>query len=181
MKTEKQANKMIKLVNDFLDMSKIETGNFELALERVDVCSMVNEVVEEIQMITGFNQFITSYNYNGEVRADREKISQVLSNFLINAVKYADKGSIYVVVSEQNDWVTISVKDEGPGIKMEDQAKVFDKYYRVESGNNANISGFGIGLFISGEIIRMHSGRIGVEGDEGEGATFFFSLKNGSL
>ena len=98
------------------------------------------------------------------VAADREKISQVISNFLSNAIKYSPKGSKILVTSKKRgNFVEVAVADEGIGIKPKDQEKLFQRFYRVENKRMKNISGFGIGLYLSSEIIQRHKGKIGVK------------------
>ena len=111
------------------------------------------------------------------VHADRDKISSVISNLLSNAVKYSPKQSIILVACQNyENEVIVSVKDEGIGIQPSDADKIFNRYYRVESSNTQHISGFGIGLYLSAEIVQRHGGRIWLESEEGKGSTFFFSL-----
>jgi len=111
------------------------------------------------------------------VHADRDKISQVISNFMNNAVKYSPKGkNIVVSCVASNSTVQVSVTDEGMGIKPQNQEKLFDRFYRIESVQTQNISGFGLGLYLSAEIIYRHNGKVWVESEIGKGSTFYFSL-----
>ena len=101
----------------------------------------------------------------------------MISNLLSNAVKYSPKGKHIVVNCRQTDnAVQVSVKDEGMGIKNYDLEKLFDRYYRVESKHTAHISGFGIGLYLSAEIIHRHDGKIWADSESGVGSTFYFTL-----
>src|SRR6202012_1657082 len=112
-----------------------------------------------------------------QINADREKIGSVISNLISNAIKHSPKGkNVEVDCITQNGEVTVSVKDEGIGIKPQDLEKIFDRYYRVETAHPRHISGFGIGLYLSAEIIERHNGRIWAESEIGEGSTFYFSL-----
>ena len=111
------------------------------------------------------------------VIADRDKIGQVINNFISNAVKYSAGGSTIQVACVTVDCMAVvSVSDEGEGIKQEDQAKLFDRYYRIEGPHTKTVAGFGIGLYICAEIIQRHDGRIWVESEIGKGSTFYFSL-----
>ena len=111
------------------------------------------------------------------MNADRDKISSVVSNYISNAIKYSPKEkTITVSCSIGNGQVIVSVKDEGMGINPEDLAKIFERYYRVETKNTRHISGFGIGLYLSSEIIERHGGRVWAESEAGVGSTFYFSL-----
>jgi signal transduction histidine kinase len=112
-----------------------------------------------------------------EVLADREKIEAVMANFLSNAIKYSPKGrKIIVECRVDAEQVIVSVADRGMGIKAEDIPHVFDRFYRVENDNTKDISGFGIGLYLSAEIIKIHGGRIWVESEYGLGSTFYFAI-----
>lgn len=111
------------------------------------------------------------------VCADRDKIASVISNFISNAVKYSPgEKVIRAGCTVDNGEVTVSVRDEGMGIKQEDLEKIFDRYYRVESNHTQNIAGFGIGLYLSAEIIQCHGGKVWAESEPGAGSTFYFSL-----
>jgi two-component system sensor histidine kinase VicK len=111
------------------------------------------------------------------IHADREKIGSVISNLLSNAVKYSPKGSgIRVQCRKLEQSVEIRVTDEGLGIRPEDQPRLFDRFYRVESNHTRHISGFGIGLYLSAEIVERHGGKIGVESQSGIGSAFYFTL-----
>jgi signal transduction histidine kinase len=112
-----------------------------------------------------------------EVYADRDKIGQVITNLISNAVKYSPRGKLVEIICKRiGDNVQVSVRDEGMGIRTTDKDRLFDRFYRVESTHTQNISGFGIGLYISAEIIRRHRGQIWVDSEKGVGSTFFFNL-----
>jgi two-component system CheB/CheR fusion protein len=101
----------------------------------------------------------------------------VVSNLVNNAIKYSPRGSYIILECEANDGsVIVSVTDEGIGIKPRDQEKIFQRFYRAEEDGGRNISGFGIGLYLSSEIIQRHKGKIWVKSVESEGSTFYFSL-----
>jgi signal transduction histidine kinase len=111
------------------------------------------------------------------IQADHDKIGSVITNLISNAVKYSPKGKEIDIKCEViGNRAQVSVKDEGMGLKPQDREKVFERYYRVESGHTQQISGFGIGLYLSAEIIRRHGGEIWVESESGIGSTFYFSL-----
>jgi signal transduction histidine kinase len=111
------------------------------------------------------------------LEADRDKIGTVLTNLLSNAVKYGAKDkSVEVKCRKEAGQVEISVHDQGIGISTKDIAKLFDRYYRVENKATQHISGFGIGLYLSAEIIKRHEGHISVKSIEGEGTTFIIKM-----
>jgi two-component system, OmpR family, sensor histidine kinase VicK len=177
LKVNNQVNKMTDLIHGFLDLSKLESGKLQLKLQEFDITELINDTVDEICAISPGDVIVFDKKEAIIIKADREKIEQVLDNFLSNAVKYSDKGSrISVRCKKINDRVQVSVADEGIGIRAKDQERLFQRFYRVENEKIKNISGFGIGLYLSSEIIQRHKGKIWVESKEGKGSTFSFSL-----
>jgi len=177
LKLEIQSNKMTKLVTDFLKLSKIESGKLQLTREKFLINDLVREVVGEIQFVSVNHKIILKEEGEAVVNADRERISQVLANFLNNAIKYSPGADEVVVVIQPYDSdVRVSVIDKGIGINREDHERIFERFYRATSNANIPFSGFGIGLYISAEIIRRHDGEIGVKSEAGKGSTFYFHL-----
>lgn len=175
-KIDNQVNKMTKLIADFLNLSKIESDKFQLNKEIFIVNELVNEVVSDIQLVTDTHHIILDNAVIAHVSADKEKIAQVLNNFLTNAIKYSpQQNEIKVQVTFDEHEVAVSVADKGIGINPEEHDKIFERFYRAGS-NKIYFSGFGIGLYISAEIIKKHDGRIGVFSKEGEGSVFYFKL-----
>jgi len=177
VKIEIQANKMTKLVTDFLKLSKIESGRLQLNKETFWINDLVREIVADIQLVSVNHKIILGEQARVKVNADRERIAQVLTNFLNNAVKYspgADK--VNVDVKSLGTYVSVAVSDKGVGIKPEEHTKIFERFYRAKSNSKIPFSGFGIGLYISAEIIHRHDGRIGVNSEEDKGSTFYFTL-----
>lgn len=113
--------------------------------------------------------------------ADLDKVGNVLSNLISNAIKYSPPGTdIELCCTVVNEEVQVSIKDQGMGIHKEDLERLFERYYRVESKNTELISGFGIGLYLCAEIINIHEGKIWAESEIGKGSTFYFSLPLGN-
>ena len=138
---------------------------------------MVNEVINEIRLIKPGQEITFSKQTDEMVYADRERIAEVMINFLNNAIKYSPGSTLVKVESIiKDDQVIISVQDFGIGISEKDKDRVFEKFYRVEGKNEKRFAGFGIGLFVSAEIIQGHSGKIGVSSEPGKGSIFYFSL-----
>lgn len=176
-KVENQVNKMTKLVSDFLNLSKIESDKFTLEIDRFEMNDLVKEIATDIQMVAINHTIVLRRTDPVWVNADREKISQVITNFLNNAIKYSPEDkSIIVAVTNINDWVNVSVTDKGIGIEPGEHEKIFQRFYRSQFNNNISFSGFGIGLYISAEIINRHRGEIGVNSEQGKGAEFYFRL-----
>jgi two-component system sensor histidine kinase VicK len=179
-KSENQINKMARLIHGFLDMSKIESGKLQLVVQTFDINQLIPEVITDSLLIAPDHTLIFEGGQAIPVAADKEKIAQVISNFISNAVKYSPKGSAVTISTEnQGENLSVSVKDEGIGLKAKDQQHVFQRFYRVEDESTRGMSGFGIGLYLSAEIIRLHHGKIAVKSKEGKGAEFYFLLPLG--
>lgn len=176
-KVDKQVKKMSAMINGFLNISRLESGKINISKQSFNIEDLVKESIEETLItISGHNITLVPCNTT-TVYADRDKIASVISNMLSNAVKYSEQGkNVEVRCQISDDDVHVSVKDEGIGIKAPDIEKLFERYYRVETDTTKHISGFGIGLYLSAEIIKRHDGKIWVESEPGRGSTFFFSL-----
>jgi PAS domain S-box-containing protein len=176
-KVENQVNKMSKLVGDFLNLSKIEADKVVLQKELLSVQEIVGEAVADIQLVApAFAISLQTEEQPIYINADREKIMQVLTNLLNNAVKYSpDEKEIKLRVFRDGNDVVVTIEDRGIGIRPAEYEKIFERFYRADP-NNIKVSGFGIGLYISAEIIRRHDGQIGVKGNEEKGACFYFRL-----
>jgi signal transduction histidine kinase len=140
----------------------------------------VKDVTEVIQYSTKTHQLVLDKKLEKlMVMADRQRIEQVIVNLLSNAIKYSPGTDLVnISVSVANDKALVSVQDFGLGISKEQQERIFTRFYRVDDVS-VNISGLGIGLFISKEIINRHSGKLWVEGSQGKGSAFFFEIPIG--
>jgi PAS domain S-box-containing protein len=176
-KANTQVKRMSNMINGFLNVSRLESSKLFIDKSDFDLCQVVEEVVREAEL-TAANHHIRLQNSDPiPVNADQEKITSVISNLISNAVKYSPKGSNIEVKCEiMNNKVYFRVKDEGIGLAPEDKNKVFDRYFRAQNVNSNHISGFGIGLYLSAEIIRRHNGEIGVDSEPGNGSEFWFAL-----
>ncbi|MGM0500784.1 MAG: ATP-binding protein [Bacillota bacterium] len=170
--------RLSELVNDLLDLSKIESGRIEMEFDKVDVNDIIEKTLnpfykqaEEKEIELKFKQA----EDNIFAWADPSKISWVISNLVGNALRYADEGKIEVSAEVKGRRVLVSVADNGPGIPREYQSKIFDKFVRAGNDKDEK-SGTGLGLAISKEIITAHNGRIWVESEEGKGSTFSFYI-----
>jgi PAS domain S-box-containing protein len=174
---ENQLQRLARLVNDLLDMSRIKTNQLSLVLVSCDIAEVATEVVRMIQMSTSTHSLVLVCDTSVRVQADHDRLEQVMVNILTNAVKYspnADRVDIRVTTDKHN--ALFSVQDYGIGISQEDQAHIFEQYYRSIGLSNQKYAGLGIGLYIASEIIQRHNGRIWVESEEGKGSIFSFSL-----
>lgn len=176
-KVDTQVNKMTSMINGFLSLSCLESGKIQLHKTFFNLDELVKEIINDTMLVSP-NHFITLPCCDSiHIYADREKISQVVTNFLSNADKYSPKGQLIEVKCQLvNDLAKVSVKDEGMGIKPHYIERLFERYFRIESKHTSNISGFGIGLYLCSEIIQHHNGKIGVDSEIGKGSTFWFTL-----
>ena len=176
-KSNTQVKRMTAMINGFLNVSRLEAGKIEIVKNVFDLDALIKEVLDETRLTVSSHNFKFEVCDAVNVRADRDKISSVISNLINNAVKYSPKGTVIettCALGEQE--VTVSVKDEGLGINTADLNNIFERYYRVKSEHTHQISGFGIGLYLSAEIIKRHNGRIWVESEPNEGSIFYFTL-----
>lgn len=175
-KASAQVKKMAKLINGFLNVSRLESGKVHLEKTTFNIEELIREIIDELNFTAKNQQIIFHECGATHVLADREKIGSVISNLLSNAIKYSDAGTtIELSCSAGDGSVNITVADQGIGIDPDDQPRIFDRYYRVDN-QRRRISGFGIGLYLSAEIIHRHDGRIGVKSEPGKGSEFHFSL-----
>lgn len=177
-RVEGQVNKLAALVTDLLDVKKIETGQLQYNEEPFEINELINEIVQDAEMNLKLHTITRDFcSPQLIVNGDRNKIGQVISNFLDNAVKYSPhNGTIQLKTSVEADKICIAVKDEGIGIPLEKQSKLFERFYRVRREKENTYSGLGLGLYISAEIIKRHNGIIGVESKGGKSSTFYFKL-----
>jgi PAS domain S-box-containing protein len=180
-RAERQTNVQNRMVSDLLDISRLQADKLELRLIPCDLATIVLETVED-QRSTTLKRALFLEMPEGEtsaVFADPDRIGQVLSNFLTNALKYSQEGRPVVIrLKQEENKVRVSVQDEGPGLTTAEQEQVWDRFYQVEGINRQRGSsvGLGLGLHISRAIIEEHQGQIGVESTKGEGSTFWFTL-----
>jgi two-component system sensor histidine kinase VicK len=179
-KANLQVGKMTKMINGFLNISRLESGKIAIIKQEFSLNELLAEAIDEYKLISPGSPIEMEACPLVTVSADREKIGSVVANIIGNAIKYSAKATPVLVKCELKDGSAIvSVKDKGIGINDTDAKKLFDRYYRVDNPNTKHISGFGIGLYLSSEIIERHGGRIWVESELGVGSTFYFSLPLG--
>ena len=176
-KSNIQAKRMTSMINGFLNVSRLEAGKLQIEKSEFDVDELIAEILEETKLTVNDHKFVYAGCGHVKIYADQDKIASVISNLVGNAVKYSPKGKqVEVICAVREHELTIQVRDEGMGIKAEDIVNIFDRYYRVRSEHTRQIAGFGIGLYLSAEIVRRHDGRIWAESEPGQGSTFYFSL-----
>ncbi len=172
-----QVRRMTGMINGFLNISRLEAGKMSIERQVFDIGDLLREIADETNMLISTHSITVTGHEKVKVNADLDKISSVISNLLSNAVKYSPKGKpVKIDYGVSGKIVTVRVKDQGIGIKPQDNEKVFDRYYRVETSRSQHISGFGIGLYLSAEIVKRHHGKIWAESEKGKGSTFCFTL-----
>lgn len=174
--TEKGVERIIHLVNDMLDISRVATGRLSLRIEEVDFSRLVRDTVERHMPFLTMAGCELTLDLSKEifVQMDKFRIEQVITNLITNAAKYASECPVKVSLTGRDGKAVLSVQDKGPGISEENQKKIFERFERVE--NNSSVSGLGLGLYISREIVELHNGKIYVESSPGEGSSFVVEL-----
>jgi PAS domain S-box-containing protein len=179
-KMDLQLNKLINLIGDLLDVTKIEAGKLSFSVEKFEIAELVQEITEELQRTTERHVITVKSNIKRKINADRDRTGQVLTNFLTNAIKYSPNAqNIHVTIKENKEYITVCVQDFGVGIPQDKLSKVFERFYRVVGPKEDTYPGLGLGLYISSEIIKRQGGKIWVESEKGKGSTFCFSLPAG--
>ncbi len=176
-KMDAQINRLTALIGDLLDVTKINSGKLQFNDRAFDFNDLAKECVEELQRTTDQHTLIENFEPNGVVFADRERVGQVITNFITNAIKYspnADRIIVHTQLSENE--VILCVEDFGIGIAEDKLNKVFDQFYRVSGDMQHTFPGLGLGLYISAQIMKREHGRIWVNSEEGKGSTFCFAL-----
>ncbi|KLT67206.1 ATP-binding protein [Pedobacter sp. BMA] len=171
----KQTKRMTDMINGFLDFSRLEAAQLEVSRSDFDIANLIKDAQEEVTMLYSTHRFIFEPVESQVINADKGKLGQVIANLIGNAVKYSAPDSmIQVSCTSNQDEIKVSVKDQGIGIRKEELPKLFERFYRVD--NNNLISGFGIGLYVSSEIVKLHGGKIWAESNLGEGSVFTFTI-----
>jgi signal transduction histidine kinase len=173
---EEETSRLATLVGDVLDTSRLDAGTFSYSFADVDVAELVREVAALVDL--GAEEVDVRADVTGSlppVRADRERLRQLLLNLLTNAVKYTVAGDeVHVRAAAENGAVSVSVTDHGPGISPEDQRVIFEKFGRARTGSSK--PGTGLGLFIARSIAEAHGGSLEVRSQKDAGATFTVRL-----
>lgn len=175
---------MLGIVNDLLDVAKIEVGKFQISPEPSNINELIFKKVEEYRPLAlekNLNLEFSSPDHEAKLRIDPKRINQVIANLLSNAVKFTDEGTIDINLEDKENEVTVSVSDTGPGIDPKDQQRLFSKFGQLESKMPRTAKGTGLGLIIAKGIVEAHGGKIWFESKPEEGSRFSFSIpKNAS-
>ncbi|NMB74043.1 MAG: HAMP domain-containing protein [Myxococcales bacterium] len=173
------AEHLLALINDVLDLSKIEAGQLQLVVERFDLRQSLEKVAEVVRPQAekkGLRLEVDIAPSIDHIVSDRRRVEQVLLNLLSNGVKFTEQGGVYLKATTTDDRAVLSVSDTGPGIKDEDQKRLFVPFSQIETGLDRRHEGTGLGLSISKRLVEMLGGRIWVESVWGQGSRFSFAL-----
>ncbi|MBL4953358.1 cell wall metabolism sensor histidine kinase WalK [Neobacillus sp. YIM B02564] len=177
--TRTETERMIRLVNDLLQLSKMDSIDYKLNKEWVNFVVFYDRIIDRFEMSKQQNVTFKRMlpNHAIFVEVDEDKMTQVLYNIISNALKYSPEGGqITFAIKEKGDNIIVSVTDEGVGIPKESLGKIFDRFYRVDKARTRKLGGTGLGLAIAKEIIKVHGGKIWAKSREGKGTTIAFSL-----
>ena len=178
-RVEVNARHLLSMINDVLDLSKIEAGHFELSLDDYSMKEVVDTAVASVESLAAEKDLALTAKVPPDLpvgRGDEHRISQLLLNLLGNAIKFTDAGAVSVEVSRRNGEFLVRVRDSGVGISEADQRAIFEEFQQTDTSSTREKGGTGLGLAIAKRIVELHGGGIWVESRPGEGAVFAFSL-----
>ncbi len=175
---DKLIMRLTRLISEMLDLSRLESGQMEFHPEKFDLQKLINEVVEDCKQLNQKQEIRVVKRISCQVVGDKNQIEQVMVNLLANAAKYSPPHTEVFVRTEMvnEDTVMVSIEDKGIGIDKEEQEKIFERFYRVSGKNEETYPGFGIGLFISKEMITRHGGELTLQSEKNKGSVFSFTL-----
>ncbi|WP_284036722.1 cell wall metabolism sensor histidine kinase WalK [Neobacillus sp. 114] len=177
--TSKETERMIRLVNDLLTLSKMDSTDYRMTMEWVNFVDFYDRIIDRFEMAkeqnVTFKRILPKHGIFVEM--DEDKMTQVLYNVISNALKYSPEGGqVTFTIQEKNETIIVSVSDQGMGIPKESIGKIFDRFYRVDKARTRKMGGTGLGLAIAKEIVSAHGGNIWASSKEGKGTTISFSL-----
>ncbi|MBN1391759.1 MAG: response regulator [Sedimentisphaerales bacterium] len=176
---KRNVDRLNRLINDLLDFHKLEAGRMNFNMQDSNVNEIVKEVYDTMLPVAKekkINLVLEIDSNLPRVSFDKDKINQVLSNLVNNAIKFTKEGSVTITTSREEDTIRVSVSDTGCGIKKEDLPKLFHEFEQLETVGIEKVNGTGLGLAISKEIVTKHNGEIWAESEAGKGSTFSFTL-----
>jgi PAS domain S-box-containing protein len=178
VRIDKQIVNLTRLIYEMLDLTRIEAGSLQLKMEAFSLNNLIKDIADDIGASQPKYNIELQHDVRVAVFADRDRIGQVVINFINNAIKYSPQSSSIEITIYQPEpgKVSVSVKDFGIGINKEEQQKIFERFYRVGGKSEKTFPGFGIGLFIASSIIQKHNGSISINSEKGKGSEFIFTL-----
>jgi len=181
--TDHEFQRLINLINDLLDVEQLESGKLDMHFDLIPIAYVLEKSYQAIRGSADQKQISISIpDCDVEVYADGDRLVQVLINLLANAIKFSpQKGSITVSIDEDQQWVTVKVQDQGPGIAEEHHARIFDRFRQADSAAGTKEKGAGLGLAICKDIIEAHHGTLGVESAPERGSIFWFRVSRSNM
>jgi signal transduction histidine kinase len=177
---ETETDRLIRLINDLLDLAKIEARKLPLSVNWYSLPELIEQTLQSLQGLAGQAQveLVSTQVPNIQVHMDKDRVHQVLTNLLSNAIKYSPKGAPVVVHCDltADNRLLIEVRDHGRGIDPQDQELIFQKFRQITNQKNPLVKGTGLGLAIAKAVVEEHGGEIGVKSQPGQGSTFYFIL-----
>lgn len=172
--------KMLKLINNLIDTTKLENNYYILNMRNIDVISMIESTINCIDKYAKQKNIQLTFDTNEEqciMAVDPEVLDRIIMNLLSNAIKFSYSNSdIYIDINVSEDSISISIKDEGPGISKENQEKIFSRFYQISNNNNRESSGSGIGLDLVNYLVKSMSGKIILKSEENKGCEFIVTI-----
>ena len=176
-RVKSQVQRLLTLIKELLDVTKIKAGKLELVFSEVQLKDLMDEMMLDFSSSNKSHIIINNDIPDMVIRCDKNRIEQVISNLLANAVKYSPgTDTILLNVTDHPENIQIDIQDFGIGIAEKNQGKVFDKFFREHSGDTGMLSSLGLGLYICADIVRRHDGKIWVDSNIDKGTTFHFTL-----
>ena len=179
-KAKDEVQRITGLVNDLLDVSRIESGKLTFKDQKISFGELIEDIISEQQMIFTTHKMIVKGKSSHYMEADRQRLTQVFTNLLTNAIKYSPKANkVRIEIEDRRRSTYIRIRDYGVGIPQDAMNKIFDRFYRA--GNAGSAQGLGLGLFISSQIVHHYNGTLSVKSTKGRGSTFFVKLPSKPL
>lgn len=176
---ERNAERLGRLTTDVLDFEKLDNGKMKVDMQQNDMNEIVREIAETMSAFSNAKNLYLATDLHDslpKINCDRDKITQVLTNIVGNAIKFTEQGGVTISTTRSDNIIQVSVSDTGPGIEEEDLPKLFKEFEQLDNGNHGKFVGSGLGLAISRKLIKRHNAKIWVESEPGKGTTFHFLL-----
>jgi signal transduction histidine kinase len=176
---QRNAGKLLHLINNFLDFSKLQASRIEFVIEENDINELIQEIYQEMKPLVEGKGLVFTLELSESlprIQFDRDRIAQVLINLVSNAVDYTEKGRITITTQQDREGIRVAVSDTGMGINTDDMQRIFVSFEQIQYPGEEGLRGTALGLAICKEIIQKHKGRIWVESEVKKGSVFYFTL-----
>ena len=175
----RNTEKLLKLVNDILDVSRLDSDTMTFNMEKLNLVEILDEIVEDMKPAVESKNLTLNNSITRKlphILGDRYRLEQVLKNLIINAIKFTNQGAITIDAEKEDGNILIFIEDTGIGINNKDIKKIFTKFYQANTSNDRNSEGTGLGLFICKEVIERHNGKIWAESKLDKGSKFVVEI-----